>query len=343
MTTYALVAIVKDEAERLPRLLDSVRPLISTYTVVDTGSTDGTQDLLRASGIPGKILEAEFIDFGSSRSLAFGAARGTADWLLALDADMTIEIDKGFVPDPAVEAYMIQMGGSDFSYRLPLLLRGDLPWVSVGAVHEYTALPGRDYISQPTDAVRVRHPGAVATPEKLRWHAGMLEAELAEQPDNARTVFYLAQTYKDLGMGKAKALYERRATMGGFAEEAFYAAYMAATLAQEWPERLVGLLGAWQMRPSRYEPLYEAVKGLNARGQHRASWALLEQARDPEPPSDLLFVHRNVWTYLLPFERAISAWWNSKYDEAAALNDELLAMPDLPAHIRAQTEINRAL
>ena len=56
---------------------------------------------------------------------------------------MTWEIDPDFEPDPAVEAYMIRMGSADFAYRLPFLLRGDLPWESRGVVHEYTALPGR--------------------------------------------------------------------------------------------------------------------------------------------------------------------------------------------------------
>lgn len=340
--TLGLVAIVKDAEPSIARMVESVIVAGATVaTICDTGSQDRTVEIVEEHGFT--VHRSPWVNFGHNRSAAFALARGTANWLLALDADMTIEIDPDFVPDPSVEAYTVEMGGSDFSYRLPLLLRGDLPWVSVGAVHEYTALPGRDYISQPTGAVRVCHPGAVASPEKLRWHVGMLEVELAEQPDNARTVFYLANSYRDLGDPRAKTLYERRATMGGFAEEAFYAAYMAATLAQEWPERLVGLLGAWQMRPSRYEPLYEAVKGLNARGQHRASWALLEQARDPEPPPDLLFVHRNVWRWGMRFERAIAAWWMDYRDEAAALNDELLAMPDLPAHIRAQTEINRAL
>ena len=39
--------------------------------------------------------------------------------------------------------------------------------------------------------------------DKSRWHAQMLEADLAENPDSSRTVFYLAQTYRDLGDARA--------------------------------------------------------------------------------------------------------------------------------------------
>ncbi len=39
--------IVKDEAHIVQQVLDSVAPFISSWVVVDTGSADGTQDLIR--------------------------------------------------------------------------------------------------------------------------------------------------------------------------------------------------------------------------------------------------------------------------------------------------------
>ena len=46
-------------------------------------------------------------------------------------------------------------------------------------------------------------------------------------------------------------LYLRRANMEGFDQEAFYAAYMAATLAPEWETRCAELLSTWESRPRR--------------------------------------------------------------------------------------------
>jgi glycosyltransferase involved in cell wall biosynthesis len=98
---FGLVMIVKDEAERIGPCLASLRPVLRNWTVLDTGSTDGTQDIVRAAleGIPGKLYEDEFVNFGSARSRAFALARGTADWLLASDADMFWEIDADWKPD----------------------------------------------------------------------------------------------------------------------------------------------------------------------------------------------------------------------------------------------------
>ncbi|CAN5517015.1 hypothetical protein BH11ACT8_BH11ACT8_30930 [soil metagenome] len=48
MTGVCLSMIVKDEAHCIEECLASVLPLITRWVVVDTGSTDGTQDLVRS-------------------------------------------------------------------------------------------------------------------------------------------------------------------------------------------------------------------------------------------------------------------------------------------------------
>ncbi len=344
--TYGLVAIVRDEAVGIDRMLSGVRPLISAWTIVDTGSTDGTQELVRDAleGIPGTLLERPWVDFGHNRSEAFAAARGSADWLLALDADMTVEIDPGFEPDPDVAAYMIRMGTPDFEWRLPLVLRGDLPWESRGAVHEYTVLEdGASGRREPTDLVRITAGGTAAwTPAKGRWHAELLEAELERSPADPRATFYLAKTYRELGDPRALALFRLRSTLSGWDEETFVARYYAAQLEPEWPARIEALLGAWESRPHRLEPVHDALEELNRRGLHRLAYRIGEDVGDPSPTPDSHFVHRSVWTWGLDFQRSIAAWWMGDRDTFERLTSELLDL-DLPAYVRARVEANAAL
>ena len=62
--------IVRDEVDVLGRCFDSCRELIDHWVICDTGSTDGTQDLIRRelAGIPGELHEHDWVDFGHNRS-----------------------------------------------------------------------------------------------------------------------------------------------------------------------------------------------------------------------------------------------------------------------------------
>ena len=59
--------------------------------IVDTGSTDGTQDLIRNHmarlGIPGELHERPWRNFGHNRTEALNLAQGHGDYVWVIDAD----------------------------------------------------------------------------------------------------------------------------------------------------------------------------------------------------------------------------------------------------------------
>ena len=342
--TLGLVAIVKNEGPRIEACLASaIRAGVRVATILDTGSTDDTRDRVTEAcrGIELRLYDRPFVNFGQARSEAFRLARGSADWLLALDADMTVEVASGWKADPAIDAYMIAMHTEGLDYRLPLLLRGDLPWISIGAVHEYTALEtGGVGRRLPTDAVRVSYVHDPGTAEKARFYARLLEGDLARDPANPRTIYYLAQAYRGLGDPRAKSLYELRATMDR-GEEAALAAYWAACLEPDWPAQAMALLRAWEMRPQRLEPLYDLVHGLNERGQHLTAYRLATTLVGP--CYDALPRWPGVYDWGMDFERSIAAWHVGERAEAAALNESLLANPRLPESVREAVQRNAGL
>lgn len=341
--TLGMVAIVRNEAARIEACIASaIAAGVTVATIVDTGSTDDTRERVTDAcrGIALRLHRRRFVNFGQARSDAFALARGSADWLLALDADMTVEIDPGFEPEGSVDAYLLAMHTEGLDYRLPLLLRGELPWRSIGAVHEYTALEtggvGRQVA---TDAVRVSYVHDPGSTEKALFYARLLEDDLAREPDNPRTVYYLAQAYRGLGDPRAKELYERRALMDT-GEEAALAAYWAACLETDWPTQAIALLRAWELRPQRLEPLYDLVHGLNERGQHLSAYRLASTLVGP--CDDALPRWPGVYDWGMDFERSIAAWHVGERDEAAALNASLLANPRLPESVREAVERNAA-
>ena len=100
--------IVKNEAHVIIRCLESVKPIITNWVIVDTGSVDGTQQLIRdyMIDIPGMIYEREWKNFGHNRQEALELAKQELslfknndenlenDYILFMDADERLEYDK---------------------------------------------------------------------------------------------------------------------------------------------------------------------------------------------------------------------------------------------------------
>lgn len=343
--TIALCMIVREEAAVIGRCIESVRPLIDRYEICDTGSTDGTPAVVRAllADVPGRLHVRPWRDFGSNRSELLELARGSADYLLLLDADMTISWI-GPLPALRADAYLLRHAG-DPSYAVPRLVRGDRHWRYVGETHEYLACDG-EFTQELLDALLVEHHGDGGTRvEKYTRDAALLQHALDRDPDDPRTVFYLAQTHSDLGEEeRAIELYERRVAMGGWEEERFYAAYRAGVLRARRNEdrAFASLLQAWHLRPKRAEPLYELARLARSRRWYEAALTFARAAVAMLCPDDLLFVHRWIYDWGARFELAVAMYWTGEYEQALAINDALLAEAHLPPAVAQAVRENRA-
>lgn len=337
--------IVKNEARVIERCLASVRDLVDTWVISDTGSTDGTQDLIRKAlhGIPGELHEEPWVNFGHNRSLNIAHARGRADYLLLLDADLVLRQD-GPLPALTADAYMLRHEGA-MEYRIKRLVRGDLPWRYEGVTHEYLTAD-QDHVQENIDALVIEdHADGGSRHDKFERDARLLSAELARDPANTRTVFYLAQTMRDMGRtSEAIDLYERRASMGGWIEEVYYALFQSGVLRADtgdWPAAADALSRAWEARPERLEACYELAARLRKMNRHHSAHAITTAVVDREPPDDILFTQPWVYRWGLLFEYSITAYWVGDYAASLAACDRLLALPDLPEPYRKQTRANR--
>jgi len=80
----ALVMIVRDEAARIARCLDSARALVDDIVVLDTGSLDATPAIAAAHGA--RVFSFDWCDdFAAARNAALD--HSDADWNLILDGD----------------------------------------------------------------------------------------------------------------------------------------------------------------------------------------------------------------------------------------------------------------
>ena len=78
--------IAKNEADRIGPCLESLA-FCDEIVVLDSGSTDGTQDLCRAAGA--RVIETDWPGWVKQKNRAAEAA--THDWVLSLDADERVD------------------------------------------------------------------------------------------------------------------------------------------------------------------------------------------------------------------------------------------------------------
>jgi glycosyltransferase involved in cell wall biosynthesis len=342
--------IVRNEAHVIARCIASVKPLITSWCVVDTGSTDGTQELIRKelTDLPGDLHERPWRDFGHNRTEAIELARGKADYDLVIDADDILVIPERFeIPQLTADSYEIRVEDSGTSYYRVHVFRGDLDFHYAGVLHEVIMSgPGRSLERLDGLTYRRKYDGARSTdPHKFQKDAATLEKALKAEPDNTRYAFYLAQSWRDAGEhAKAAAAYARRAAMGGWPEEVWYALYERARLADRLGEDddtiIAHYMGAFETRPQRAEAPCDLARALRVRNRPAAAYPFARTASDIPRPKDILFLDDAVYTWRALDELGVAAYHAGLYREGLAANKRLLSGRELPQSERGRIRKN---
>ena len=353
--TICLNMIVKNESHVIARCLSAARPLVDAWCIVDTGSSDGTQARVRELmvGLPGTLHERPWRDFGHNRSEALELARAQGcDYLLFIDADEWFDVPPGFAWSPlAADGYELPCDYAGVTYARCALVATRLPWRWEGVLHEYlTCEPAHELAALAQPRIVVHHDGARARdPDTYLKDIALLEAALTEQPDNARNVYYLAQSLRDAGrMDEARTVYLRRAGMGGWDEEAWHALYQAAVLLDRLQgppaEVKVAYLAAFEARPTRAEPLVALARWHRERQEYAQAGLYAQWASGMPQPADRLFVETAAYQWRALDELAVSGFYARSPEWQAAGRaalQRLLGMLDrLPADAQARVCAN---
>ena len=334
-TNICLNMIVKNEVKVLPRLIRSIKDYIDYYVIVDTGSSDDTIALIKremsAYGIEGEVHERPWVNFGVNRqqALELAVAADKADWLLFIDADEELAVsDPKFYEklEPGV-TYELEKHQGELRYAVHHLVNvrvGRYRWE--GPVHNYLVeLSGERRRETRKDAWIIYHDAegakshGVTQEEKFLRDARLLEAELARNPSDARSQFYLAQSYRDAEQfERAIECYKKRAAMeNGYDEERFIAQLEVGriSLRLEKSEAIVlsELLSAYALRPTRAEPLFELARYYREKGGYAMATLFAKAGLQTPRTGDRLFVVESAYSWRLLDELAVSAHWVGDY------------------------------
>ncbi len=174
-------------------------------------------------------------------------------------------------------------------------------------------------------------------------------AKVERSPDDARSVFFLAETSFQLDdFVDARTWYARRVEMGGDDEEVYWAKYrLAASMAElgePWSDVQDAYLRAWEFRPSRAEALYAIAFRYRNDERYGLGYQYAQRAADIPFPEDDLFVlgyFAEIYAWRASDEQATCAFWIGRRAEAFELCRRLLARPDIPDPDRQRIATNR--
>jgi len=327
--------IVKNESKIITRLFDSVLPIIDCYCICDTGSSDNTVDIIKEyflnHKIPGKIITEPFKNFSHNRNVALKACLGMSDYILLLDADMILKINnfnKNSLSD--YDSYFLNQGNDSYFYKNMRIVRNNGLYSYNGVTHEYIDVPPNNRSCDITKNILFIHDigdGGAKT-DKFERDIRLLTEDIAINPTNIRSYFYLANSYYDCGKNEeAIATYLKRIELGGWIQEVWFSYYRIGLTYQrmnKMPDAIYYWLEGYERLPERLEALYEIIKYYRIIGKQKLCeiyYNVCKKILDKNlNRDDYLFIYNDVYTDKLYYEYTIF----SGYVGITNINDEVV-------------------
>lgn len=254
--SICLNMIVKNESAIIRSTLENLTKYVkfAYWVICDTGSTDGTQSIIKeffaGKKIPGELYEDKWENFGHNRTLALERAYKKSDYILIFDAD---DAFNGDLKLPKLESTKIRLPnsidrigckfgyGTDFTWYRPVILNNNIKWKYFGVLHEFIECVEPDYTPNSLNLdgnyyIEARTIGGDRNKDDKKYYkdAILLEKALVDEQDpslKARYTFYCAQSFRDFGdFVNAIRYYKLRITQGHFDEEIHVSYYNAGKL-----------------------------------------------------------------------------------------------------------------
>jgi len=348
-----LNVIVKNEAPVIERMLKSVAPILDYYCIIDTGSTDGTQDIIRnffeERQIPGRVVDHKWKNFEDARNTAlkegkkmlteYGVEDGVLFWIdadeqLIVEPNFNLDKFKSNIKDFDGANVMVDYSGQNY-YRMQFY-NASSEWYWYGPVHEVLIC------DSPTRIAAIEGLRVLVTPDGNSWtaetqqqkyegHAKILEEYVANDPKkDPRWLFYLAQSYRDASgeenLKKSLEWYEkRRDTEAGYWEERYYSALMAANIKSilKYPENEIieSFLLCGKYNPYRVEHLLPVMSYYQSKKEFDLAYiyglrAVQTDGKLPMPDSTL-FVDKDTYIWKIFDVHSLNCWYSGRKEEGS--------------------------
>jgi hypothetical protein len=209
MKLLELVMIVKNSGEVLRDCLRINKKYIDQWTILDTGSTDNTIEIIKEElkDIPGNLYQEPFIDFATSRNRSLELSKKNCKYTIILDDSYYIhggeELLK-LLKKSKKESFSIKIGDyknflKDSYYSIRIILTEKKLRYKY-RVHELINSYNNIYINNDNificDIKTGEHKNR--TFKRYKNDIKLLLLDYKDYPDDPRIIYYLAKTYYNL-------------------------------------------------------------------------------------------------------------------------------------------------
>ena len=347
--TVCCAMMVKNEKFSIMTTMNSIAGKVDGLVIYDTGSTDNTLELIREfcknNNLPLHIKEGAFVDFSTSRNvlLRFVDVFTQYDYVLLLDSNDVLQEKGRTLRDVVNEQYKILKEGDEGVAHVPnqgflvnqnwwngvttsywnvrLILRG-CDWAYAGKVHEYISCEnGLKCAIRKMDGIVIyqdRINDDNKSKHRFKRDVKILQSAVEENPEDERSVYYLAQTYSCLDdYENAYKYYLMRSKMGGFYEEVYNAIFQCGRLnhdmKKDWMVSMNHFLEAFT-KFKRAEPVAFIAEYYRLHDQFELSYTFAMLACSlPYPTASILFVDKRCYDYMRWHTLSISAYYTGNY------------------------------
>jgi len=313
-----LCIMVKNAGPQFEEMLTNNLPIIDKWTILDTGSTDNTMNIVKkvlGGKKKGNLYQEPFLNFRDSRNRLLELAGTDCKFNLMLDDTYSIKGD--------LRRFLTQVRGDQISDSFSLFIQSDdIEYVSNRLLKSYRNLK---YLYKIHEVVQEEDNHVVIVPKNDSFifdyrcdymekrtnsrnesDLKILYQELEEDPDNTRTYYYLAKTYNNMeNHEKAYEFYLKRInhTKKGFTLELIDCTFEAARTAnfklnKPWDECEKLYLKAFDLEPKKPEALYFIGIHYFLENKTDIAFAYLKKAFEIGYPADYQFNVKPVISFL---------------------------------------------
>lgn len=316
-----LVMIVKNSGEVLRNCLQSIKPHIDHWTILDTGSIDNTPDIIREElkDVPGNLYFEDFVDFSTTRNRSLELSSKTCKYTLILDD--SYEVFDGaslrkLLKKSSENALAMRIGSyngnvlENYYYSLRII-KSSLNLRYFGRVHEVIDYKDFTFIENPeifiNDLEDYDH--IVRSRARFRKDIGFLLQDYEENPKNPRTLYYLARTYILLReYDKAEHYFTELDNLENIDKEyKFCARYEKACIQYSDIDHDVELFNKRLLEiqrcfPERIEPLFKISIILYENQKYEECSRIVERLiKVPIPKVYITILDTTVYNYYIPY------------------------------------------